>query len=228
MTVRTLCRSDRWSASGSASGAAGRSVVGSVRASSRHRPSTRLVAALAVVMVPGALAGCAAGQRAQTANEFSVVDGASANIGSMGVRNAGVASPTGPAGYVKGASAALSMTVINNGNSSDTLVSVTTPNAARATITAPTATAAASTVAGATTTGISVPANGAVAVGAGTGAAKITLTGLTLALIPGQLVPVTLNFRAAGQVTVQLPVKLVPGQTGGQTVDVAPPTNAGA
>ena len=191
----------------------------------RRRPSTRLLAALAVVIVPAAASGCAAGQRAQTANEFSVVDGASANVGSMGLRNAGITAPTSPAGYVKGASVTLSMTVVNNGDSSDSLVSVSTPSATRATITAPTSTAA--SPAATSATGITVPPNGAVAVGAAAGAAKITLTGLSARLVPGQLVAVTMNFRVAGQVTVQLPVKLVPGQTGGQTVDVSPPTNAG-
>jgi copper(I)-binding protein len=144
----------------------------------------------------------------------------------MGVRNAGITAPTDPAGYVKGASVTLSMTVINNGNSPDALVSASSPAAARATITAPTPTVASS--AKTTATGISVPANGAVPVGAGAGAAKITLAGLTSRLVPGQLISVTMNFQAAGQITVQLPVKLVPGQTGGQTVNVAPPTAAGA
>lgn len=197
----------------------------------RRGTSTRLLAALVVMTVPLAVAGCAAGQRAQTANEYSVVDGASVDVGSMGVRDAGITAPSDPAGYAKGASATLSMTVINNGNSQDTLVSVSTSNATRATITAATSTAAASTTAGATkaaASGISVPANGAVRVGPGAGAAKITLSGLTVRLAPGTLVPVTMNFQVAGQVTVQLPVKLVPGQTGGQTVNVSPPTNAGA
>jgi copper(I)-binding protein len=203
-----------------------RSAHPAVSRSVRHRPSSRLLAALAVTIVPVALTGCAVGQRAQTANEFSVVDGASANVGSMGVRNAGVTAPTDPAGYIKGASVGLSMTVINNGDSTDALVSVSSPDAARATITAPTPTVASSAKPAAT--GISVPANGAVAVGPGTGAAKITLAGLTSRLVPGQLISVTMNFQAAGQVTVQLPVKLVPGQTGGQTVNVAPPSNAGA
>ena len=193
----------------------------------RRRPSTRLLAALAVVIVPAAASGCAAGQRAQTANEFSVVDGASANVGSMGLRNAGITAPTSPAGYVKGASVTLSMTVVNNGDSSDSLVSVSTPNATRATITAPTSTASRArprhrppgSPCRPTERWPSEP---------GAGAAKITLTGLSARLVPGQLVAVTMNFQVAGQVTVQLPVKLVPGQTGGQTVDVSPPTNAGA
>jgi copper(I)-binding protein len=191
------------------------------------RPFARLIATSTVaVIVPVALTGCAAGQRAQTANEYSVVDGASADVGSMGVRNAGITAPTIAAGYVKGASATLSMTVINNGKSADTLVSVTTPSAARATLVAPTPTAANSTAAAAAT-GITVPADGAVIVGSGSGAGKVTLTNLTTRLVPGQIVPVTMNFRVAGQVIVQLPVKLVPGQTGGQTVDVAPPTDSG-
>jgi periplasmic copper chaperone A len=216
-------RTPRWSA---------RSARSALRPTGRslgHRPSTRLLAALAVTVIPVALGGCAAGQRAQTANEFSVVDGASANVGSMGVRNAGITAPTDPAGFTKGASVTLSMTVINNGNSPDSLLSVSSPAAARAKITAPTPTVASTgSSASATATGISVPANGAVPVGPGAGAAKVTLAGLTSGLVPGQLISVTMNFQAAGQITLQLPVKLVPGQTGGQTVNVAPPTDAGA
>lgn len=175
--------------------------------------------------VAAASTGCAAGQRAQTANEYSVVDGASANVGSMGLRNAGVTAPTSPVGYDQGATATLSMTVVNNGDSADTLVSVSTPNAARATITAPTPTAASGAPPAAG--GISVPAEGAVVVGPGTGAGKITLAGLTYRLVPGELVPVTVNFQVAGQVVLQLPVKLVPGQTAGETVDVSPSTGSG-
>lgn len=177
-------------------------------------------------MVPAALGGCAAGQRAQTANEYSVVDGTSTDVGSMGLRNAGLSAPTGPAGYAKGGSATLSMTVVNNGGSPDTLVSVSTPNAARATISAPTPTAA-SPATGTAATGISVPAYGAVTVGTGTGTAKVTLGGLKDRLVPGQLVSVTMNFRVAGQVIMQLPVKLVAGQTGGPTVQVSPPAPSG-
>ena len=182
----------------------------------------RLSAAMAgVLVVAVALSGCAAGQRAQTANEFSVVQGVAGNVGSMGLRDAGINPPASAAGFVKGANATLSMTLINNGQSSDALVSVTTPNAAGATLAAP-ASATGSRTAGQ----IAVPPNGAVPIGGDPAGGTITLHKLTYRLVPGQSIPVTLNFQVAGQVTVMLPVKLVPNQTGGETVNVAPPTDA--
>lgn len=192
----------------------------------RCRPSTRLLTGAALLAIGAAtLSGCATGQRAQTANEFSVVDGASAEVGSMALRDAGISAPPSAAGYVKGAKATISMTVANNGNSADTLVSVSSPDATRASVSAP---ASAGSGTGSTAAGILVPANGAVVVGSGNSNAKITLSNLRFRLVPGQNVAVTINFRNAGQVTVQLPVKLVAGQTGGQTVDVAPTTHASA
>jgi copper(I)-binding protein len=185
---------------------------------------SRLLAALAGgAVVAAGLGGCAAGQRAATANEFSVVDGISANVGAMGIRDAGVTAPKAAAGYVAGSTATLSMTVVNVGSSPDALTSVSTPNAASAKITpAPSsaAPASASTSAGQ----IVVPANGAVVVGPGTGSAVVSLSGLKYRLVPGQSIPVTLNFKIAGPVTVDLAVKLVPDQTGGPTADVVPTT----
>jgi copper(I)-binding protein len=182
-------------------------------ATGRLAVGIRLVAA--AVTVSAALSGCGAGQRAQTANEFSVVDGAAANVGAMAIRNAGVSSPTTAVGYAAGSSVTLSMTVANNGDGSDTLVSVTTPDASSTKVLGP-----------ASAPSFIVPSNGAIVVGSTPGTARITLTGLKYRLVPGQLVPVTLSFKVAGEVTVQMPVKLAPNQTGGETVDVEPPTRA--
>ena len=84
--------------------------------------------------MPLVISGCAAGQRAQTANEFSVVGGTTATIGSMGIRDAGITAPRVAAGYASGTDATLTMTVVNIGDSADSLVSVTSPNAASTTI----------------------------------------------------------------------------------------------
>lgn len=184
----------------------------------------RLIAALGAALVaPLVISGCAAGQRAQTANEYSVVDGVSATIGDMGVRDAGISAPSAAAGYVAGANATLSLTVVNTGNSSDTLTSVTSPSAAGASIVGPTS-ATPTTGGTASAAGIMVPANGAVPIGLGAGSGTITLRKLTYRLVPGQSIPVTLTFQGAGPVTVILPVKLVSNQTGGESADVSPTT----
>ena len=175
----------------------------------------------AALVAPLVISGCAAGQRAQTANEYSVVDGVAANVGAMGIRDAGITAPTAPAGYLAGMNVTLSMTVINNGTSADTLVSVSTPNAAGASIVGPKS--AAPTKAGGATA-LVVPANGAVPVGEGSGSGTVTLTKLTYRLVSGQSIPVTLTFQSAGPVTVLLPVKLTAGLTGGESEDVAPTT----
>ncbi len=172
--------------------------------------------AAAAIAVTAALAGCGAGQRAQTANEYSVVDGATANLGPLGIRDAGITSPPTAVGYAAGSSVTLSMTVANSGEGADTLVSVSTPSAASAKVLGP-----------ASAPALTVPANGAIVVGATGGTARITLTGLKYRLVPGQLVSVTMNFKVAGQITVPLPVQLVLNQTGGETVDVGPTTRAG-
>ena len=76
-------------------------------------------------------------------------------------------------------------------------------------------------------TALVIPPNGAVKVGTGTSDAAVTLTNIKYRLVPSQIVPVTLHFQNAGAVTVPLPVKLLAGQTGGETVDVTPTTVAG-
>jgi copper(I)-binding protein len=74
------------------------------------------------------VAGCAAGQDAQTINQRPPIDGASAAAGTIAVRAAGLSAPDGNF-YAKGDSAQLAMVLVNNGTSDDTLVSVTSPAA---------------------------------------------------------------------------------------------------
>ena len=175
------------------------------------------------LVVPLVISGCAAGQRAQTANEYSVVGGTTATIGAMGIRDAGISAPKVAAGYVSGANVTLTMTVVNIGDSADSLVSVTSPNAASATLAGPKS-AAPTSAAAAASAPIVVPANGAVPIGQGAGSGTITLTKLKYRLVPGESVPVTLTFQSAGAVTVMMPVMLLSDQTGGETADVAPTT----
>lgn len=100
----------------------------------RHRLLT--AAAVACVAVVG-LTGCAAGQHAQTAKEISVVDGVNADVGSIALRNIGLAAPTSPT-YQIGGDAQLVLAIINNSTTStDDLTSVSTKVAATTSSTLP-------------------------------------------------------------------------------------------
>ncbi|MEP6853522.1 MAG: hypothetical protein ABJA87_12830 [bacterium] len=233
-----------------------------------RRGSGAVVAALAATV---ALGGCAAGQHAETQGQYSTIDGASADLGAIGVRNAGVAAPKDNSGYQVGADAQLVMAMVNNSTTADQLVSVTSTAAAKVVIskgtssdtspgpvtgsgggspsagalsssssssnqstpstpatTAPSSSSTTPTPEGGsaspTASGpVTIPANGLVQVGPGTPAdTVITMTGLKQALTPGLSVPVTFAFASAGRITLQLPVRLIPDNTGGATISVGP------
>jgi copper(I)-binding protein len=81
------------------------------------------------------LAGCGSGQITQTDTQLSGVNGASATVGSMAIRNAQLAYPADPQGvYQPGSSARLVVTIVNTGLTSDTLVKVTSPGVSSITI----------------------------------------------------------------------------------------------
>jgi copper(I)-binding protein len=96
---------------------------------SRRGPIGRTGAVLLGTALSALLvAGCAAGQDAQTINQRPPIDGASAAAGTIAVRAAGLSAPDG-AFYAKGDSAQLELVLVNNGTSDDTLTSVTSPAA---------------------------------------------------------------------------------------------------
>jgi copper(I)-binding protein len=200
----------------------------------RAKPTRRAASAVALTIgLALALTGCAAGQRAQTASEYSVVDGASATIGQISIRDAGVQAPDSVSGYTTGSNAQLVMTIVNNSESSDQLVGVTTtisddvvPSVSTGGD-APTSTATPSASSSAsdaqTLASLVIPAGKAIKVGRGDNHDPIlTMTNLKSALIAGTTVTVTFTFKQAGTTTVVLPVKLLANVTGGATVNVAP------
>jgi hypothetical protein len=183
-----------------------------------------LLAALAALVF---VAGCAAGQRAQSSSEISTIDGVNASIGSMQVRNLGLAAPPTMAGYAVGDSAQLVFAMVNTGAREDQLISVASPVAG----------SSSSSAVGAVATGtteatrrqprafvpISVSPGELVPVGYGSPAANVTLVGLTKPLISGQTLIVTLGFRDAGTKTIRIAVQLGEGASATPTVNVAPP-----
>jgi copper(I)-binding protein len=90
----------------------------------------------ALTLVGGvALAGCAAGQQAQTAEQRPTVNGANVNLGSLAIRNVTLDYPEEGV-YEEGSDARLQMVVVNEATSGDALIEVRSPVAQRVTITA--------------------------------------------------------------------------------------------
>jgi copper(I)-binding protein len=204
---------------------------------SRSARARRAVTGLAVLLTGIALlAGCAAGQHAQTVGQRPAIDGVSADSGTVGIRSAAIAAPDSGASYATGASAKLQLILINNGTADDKLVSVasaaasggllsTSTTSDSATSAAPTAsaTSAASQPNTVPSQPITVPANSSVSVGFGGTGASITLQPLTAALFPAQSVPVTFTFASGASISVNLPVALSTSGPSAPSIDIAPP-----
>ena len=89
-------------------------------------------AATAVAASVLLIAGCAAGQDAQTVNQRPAIDGASADAGFLSIRAAAVVADEQGGSTAKGGSALLQLVIINNGPQTEQLQSVTSPVASSA------------------------------------------------------------------------------------------------
>lgn len=148
-----------------------------------------LLALLAVALLSGTLAGCAAGQVTETAQETPNTAGVGGAVGTMVLSDVFLeATGTVPAG----GSVPLRAAFTNQSPQPDRLLAVTTPAAATVELLAPDGTVA--------TDGIEVPGQGQV--DATTGPELVRLTGLTRALSPQAIVPVTFEFARAGRGTL--------------------------
>lgn len=184
--------------------AVSRIAVPRTAAAPRRLLGTLLMAVAAVL----ALAGCAAGQISQTADQVSAVDGGSGRVGHLSVLNALLATPSG-ADYQKGSSAPLQFWVANDGLTDATLTKVTTPVAANVTISGK------ATIPGQSRLNF----NG--------DPVKITLTGLTRTITYGQSVPLTFVFDS-GTVTLNVPVDTPDTRSTGRPEINIEPTEAGS
>ncbi len=189
----------------------------------------RLAPAALGVTAAVLLAGCGTGQVAQTANEESAVNGASATIGTIAIRDAQLAPAPQPQGYyTSGADAPLIMTIVNTGSASDKLLSVSSPDAAGASIVGDSELIAGTSVrstevpAGKTASPQATPSQSTPSQANPSsdarptpslpiGQIRITLTGLKVhQLRTGYEVPVVLTFAKAGKVTVPMPIAIAP------------------
>lgn len=153
-------------------------------------------------------AGCSTGQIAETAQETSAVAGVNAQVGSIDLRDVGIAAPQNGL-YRAGENAPLTFTLVNNGGSADTLTSISTDAASSVAISGG---------------GITVGPNQAVPVGNRPGdtgshsSQTVTLHALTGEFRPGQSVTVTFLLKNAGKITfavaVDAPITAVPQPSG--------------
>lgn len=183
--------------------------------SSRSPRLLRRTALLTVALAGGAglaLTGCGAGQITQTATQVSAVNGNTAEIGLISLRNVHVAFPNNQE-YTNsaGGNALLSFVIINNSPvTDDRLREVSSdagdvrfePDSARE---LPASRVLVAVAPGNEETTDALLAN------TDTRTATVTMTNLKSDLTPGLTFPVTFDFENAGGVTVQVPIDAGPG-----------------
>jgi copper(I)-binding protein len=197
---------------------------------SSRRPRRLVPALLAGLATALVLAGCSAGQNTQTDGTEPDVNGSLAQLGPIAIRNAMFANPGGMS-YKSGSTATLILTIVNTGPADDELVGVTSPASDDIVITGdksipgrrslqvgtpgavnnpptqssvvtstPTPTSGSSSAtAPPTSTSSSAPQ-------LERGHAMITLSSLKMELLPGLTYEVSLQFRNAGTIRMQLPI----------------------
>lgn len=159
---------------------------------SRSRRLTQT--ALAALAGTALLAGCGTGLEAQTYQERGRADGANADVGGLtgiAVRRLHVEPSTSGPGYAAGETAVVTGGLANDGSAPDALVGAASDAAASVAL----------QVGGRPVQEIALAPDGGAPTDWG-----IALTGLTRDLAPAQSVGVTLVFRKAGRITLQVPV----------------------
>ncbi|MDQ1717272.1 MAG: hypothetical protein QOE89_1225 [Pseudonocardiales bacterium] len=122
--------------------------AGAFRLTGARRVLVGIAAAASGVVL---LAGCAAGKDAQTVEQKPAIDGVSADSATLGIRDAGVATPETGTSYPVGSDAPLQLYLVNNGTADDKLTAVSSDASASAllTLTGPPGTSSTSTSASA-------------------------------------------------------------------------------
>jgi len=155
-----------------------------------------------------ALTGCSAGQVSQTAQQVSTVNGASANVGDLALRDIRIVYPSGGT-YAAGSTAELVLVVTNQGLTEDTLVGVTGDFFDSAAIPTddPTTSATPTTSAEEPEAKVEapVPAQGILQIGTSE-APSIELIDLSEEISVAEVYSITFVFELAGEVTVEVPV----------------------
>lgn len=168
-----------------------------------------VVAAAASVAI--ALTGCGAGQHSQTASQVAAVNGNSADVGAVALRDVRVLYPhEGDYTNKKGGKAAVAFSAINNSEENADKITKITTSVGSVTITPagaeikPQKTLVAAGP-DATTDESAKPAEAAAADPNQT-PILVEITGLNEDLGPGLTIPVTFDFEKAGSVEIQVPI----------------------
>jgi copper(I)-binding protein len=164
-----------------------------IRARSGKTAAGRLLlgAGVLALMIP-AIAGCEAGADAPTLEFHAAAFGAQTVFNGIKITNAFVLGAPNGSTVPSGSSASLFVSLYNNGNSSDTLLSATAPGSA-----------ASISLSGGN---VPLPAN-SVPVNLTGPEPQVVLESLTRPLTGGSSIPVTFDFEHAGKVTLQVPVE---------------------
>ena len=158
--------------------------------SSRRAQALRGLAVAAVAALVPAIAGCEAGSNSPTQQWHQPTPGATGAVSSISISNAFVLGASAQSALPAGSSAGVFLALSNDGASSDQLVSISAPGAAAS---------------------VQFPSGG-IRVGGGQTVLlqgpepAILLQQTTRALTGGQDIPLVLDFRNAGSVTLQVPV----------------------
>lgn len=167
--------------------------------------TTRIAVCCAAAL---ALVGCGAGQITQTDRQVAAVDGTSGNVGNtIALRNVLIPYPQDHRGtYPAGSAVPMLLTIINQGDSSDELLTVTSPAASQVQVLGTTQIPGGATVT--STAGSAGPTSPLVV-----GELRVVLTTNQL-LHAGLNTPVTFRFRNAGKVTLPVPMAATPNSAG--------------
>lgn len=167
--------------------------------------AARIVLCCAVAAL--ALMGCSAGQITQTDSQVAAVDGTSGDLGNtIALRDAQIPYPSNPNGtYPAGSIVPVLVSIINQGDSTDELVGVTSPAASQVLVLGTTQIPPGTTVA--STAGSTVQISPVVV-----GQLRVLLT-TTRPLRAGLNTPLTFQFRNAGQLTLPVPIAAPPASS---------------
>ncbi|HEX2298274.1 MAG TPA: hypothetical protein VHH34_07125 [Pseudonocardiaceae bacterium] len=153
----------------------------------------------------------------QTDAQVAAIDGASADVQNIALRDVLISYPEHTKGsYPVGSDVPVQFTIVNQGPSADTLTSVTTPAARRVVVqgntTLPAEMSVASSGEAETAGSGEAGAHGAPSAGAepvsplDVGEMRIVLTDTTRTLRPGQNIELTFVFQKAGTITLPVPM----------------------
>ena len=173
------------------------------------RPKRRVITRTTAAVFAAAsltLAGCGAGQYAQSVNQQAAILGANATIGNMSTLNVRLA-PTEQQKYPAGSNPRVLLSLSNDGINPDTLTSVSTPAAQSVQISGD------PVVPGQTLVDLS-----------GDSGPKVTLNGLVQDVSYGVSIPMTFSFANAGSLTINVPIQNPPQRsTNRETLEILPP-----